>query len=238
MRTPGRGARIWRAAKRWLKRMGLALAACVAIYLAFLLLGFVPICRDYVPPPPEDRVRIFVRTNEIHTDIVVPIAEETGGPAWRSLFPPQEFHADVSGDEWISIGWGSRKFFIETPTWSDLTLENFCLAMFTPNEAVLHVEYLPTVASSATFREVWITRARYRELAAFLRSTVGPTNELGAATLASNRTYGCRDRFFEATGTYHLFNTCNQWTGRGLAGAGVPTGLWTPLKEHVLWRLP
>jgi len=28
------------------------------------------------------------------------------------------------------------------------------------------------------------------------------------------------NQFYEATGSYHLFSTCNQWTARGLRSAG------------------
>ena len=56
--------------------------------------------------------------------------------------------------------------------------------------------------------------------------------------LATEVSYGNHDRFYLSRGRYHLFNTCNQWTGRGLARAGVPTGIWTPLVGHVRWHLP
>jgi hypothetical protein len=67
---------------------------------------------------------------------------------------------------------------------------------------------------------------------------VGGTDERGYASLASDSSYGSTDRFYTATGRYHCFNTCNQWTGRGLARAGVPVGIWTPLKPQVLCWLP
>ncbi|MCK5672703.1 MAG: DUF2459 domain-containing protein, partial [Spirochaetales bacterium] len=34
--------------------------------------------------------------------------------------------------------------------------------------------------------------------------------------------------FFEASGLYSLFNTCNNWTSRGLRKSGINTHLWTP----------
>jgi len=40
--------------------------------------------------------------------------------------------------------------------------------------------------------------------------------------------------FFEAAGTYSLFNTCNNWTSQALKQAGIGTHLWTPFT----WGVP
>lgn len=217
----------------------MTIGAFVALYILFVLTGFIPINVDYVPPPVDDRVRIFIRTNEIHTDFVVPVNDEATGIDWRPLFPADRFtKRDVTRDKYVAIGWGAQKFFIETPTWGDLTLYNFCRAMFWPSPSVMHVEYMPNPQPGPNMREVWITRENYRVLSEHLRSSCGEKDESGAVQTITELTYGKSDRFFASDGTYHLFNTCNQWTGRGLAKIGVPTGLWTPLKEHVLWRLP
>jgi len=103
---------------------------------------------------------------------------------------------------------------------------------------VLHVEYLFDAGPGEYFHEVLLSRQQYRELVAFVESSIGAIGEHGAAEPVTSVTYGSTDRFYFATGRYHAFNTCNQWTGRGLARAGVPVGIWTPLKPHVLWRLP
>jgi hypothetical protein len=85
---------------------------------------------------------------------------------------------------------------------------------------------------------VYVTRSRYAELVRFVRASVGPLDDAGAVVLASDKSYGDRDRFYRARGRYHLFNTSNQWTGRGLKRAQVPVGIWTPLKHQVLLWLP
>ena len=42
------------------------------------------------------------------------------------------------------------------------------------------------------------------------------------------------DVFYDAPGTYHLGNTCNQGTSDTLAAAGVRTGVWTPFAGGVM----
>ncbi len=228
----------WLRIKRWANRCALAVAVPIGIYAAFLLLGFVPINGGYQTPPADDRVRIFIRSNEIHTDIVMPTVHEELGIDWRRRFPPEHFVASVGDSPYVAVGWGNRKFFLETPTWGDLKVANVIGALFWPSESVLHVEYLPRSAADYLPRSVLITKEQYRDLVRFVEGSLADCDEEGCALTASPVTYGAADRFYTSTGRYHCFNTCNQWTGRGLARAGVPVGIWTPLKPQVLCWLP
>jgi len=49
--------------------------------------------------------------------------------------------------------------------------------------------------------------------------------------------YGRTDAFYEATGRYGLFFTCNQWTGQALRASGVPMPAWTPFDFNITWQL-
>jgi uncharacterized protein (TIGR02117 family) len=137
----------------------------------------------------------------------------------------------------VAIGWGNRAFFVDTPRWTDAKLSTALGAVF-PSETVLHVEYLGDVVSGPYFRELRISRAQYQRLADFVRESTGETDEIGQGILATKSSYNYRDRFYVASGSYHAFNNCNQWTGRALKAAGVPTGIWTPLKSQVSCWLP
>jgi uncharacterized protein (TIGR02117 family) len=224
--------------RRWIWRGALLIASPILIYAAFLVLGFVPIHANYQPPPGEDRVRLFVRSNEIHTDIVMPTVHEELAVDWREVFPPRDFAASTAAAPYVAVGWGNRRFFLETPTWAEFKLSAAVGALFWPSESVLHVEYLSSGAPGPWMREVFVTRAQYAELVRFVRSSVGKCDSKGCAITASQVTYGPADRFYASGGKYHCFNTCNQWTGRGLAKAGLPVGIWTPMKQQVLCWLP
>jgi uncharacterized protein (TIGR02117 family) len=228
----------WSRLRRWLGRGLCAFVLFWLAYACFLLLGFVPVNRGYQVPPEEDRVRIFIRSSDIHTDFVMPISLEGTDVDWGGLFSSRHFHAPLNGAKYVAVGWGSRGFYVETKTWADLKIGTLLMALFTPSESVLHVEYLWDLIPGPGMDEVLITREQYQELTAFVQSTIGETDETGAAVLATEVSYNDYDRFYLARGRYHMFNTCNQWTGRGLHRAGVPTGLWTPLVVHVRCQLP
>ena len=224
--------------RHWLWRGVYAFVLFWLAYACFLLLGFIPVNRGYTLPPEDDRVRIFIRSSDIHTDFVMPIELSDPAVDWSKLFPTRHFPKPLAGAKYVAVGWGSRGFYVETPTWADLKVRTLLTALFTPSESVLHVEYLWDARPGPTMDEVLITREQYRELAAFVQSTIGETDETGAAVLATNVSYHDYDRFYLSSGRYHMFNTCNQWTGRGLARAGVPTGIWTPYVIHVRCQLP
>jgi uncharacterized protein (TIGR02117 family) len=227
-----------RSARCWLKRLATAIGCLILLYLGFVLSGFVPVNRGGDIPTADDRVRLFVRSNEIHTDIVMPVHHERLGIDWRETFPPEHFWGDVRSANYVAVGWGDRGFFVETPRWSDLKLSTALYALFWPSEAVLHVEYLAEPVPGERMHEVYVSSDQYARLVEFMQASIGARDNRGAAVTATDVTYGTWDRFYVASSRYHAFNTCNQWTGRGLKRAGVPVGIWTPLKQQVLLWLP
>ena len=174
--------------KKWLRRAGLAVAAGAVVYALFLLLGFVPVNLGYTPPVAADTVRIFVRSNEIHTDLVLPVVCDDPATDWRTRFPPEHFQTNVSEYRYVAVGWGNRQFYVETPRWSDLKVTSAVAALCWPSETVLHVEYLYDVAEGECFQEVLVSRQQYRELAAFVESSIGATDDLDVAEPATTVT--------------------------------------------------
>lgn len=236
--SPAASATFSTRVRRWLRRAGLLAGGLATFYAVFLVLGFVPIHLGYQPPPADNRVRIFVRNSDIHTDIVLPTMHEDLEIDWRESFPPEHFAGDISQSPYVAIGWGNREFFIETPTWAEFKISTAARALLWPSQSVLHVEYLPPSAPDYLPHEVYITREAYQDLARFVQASLGERDRQGHGITASKKTYGISDRFYVASGRYHCFNTCNQWTGRGLSRAGIPVGIWTPLRPQVLLWLP
>ncbi len=208
------------------------------LYGLFLLAGFLP-ARGSYQPPPDDYVTIFVRSNDIHTDIVLPVHDERSNFDWRQVFPPSDVKDKRAAQaEYIAIGWGDRGFFINTRTWDDLQLSTVAHAALWPSETVLHADYMFTAKPSPWMHELRISRQQHLKLIRYIESYLPLRNADGSAIPASEVTYGNTDRFYQSAGRYHLFSTCNQWTGAGLRTAEQPCGIWTPTKTHVLYWLP
>ena len=69
---------------------------------------------------------VFISTNGIHLDIIVPRKNLTKG-----LQQELEISESV---EYISFGWGDREFYLETPTWNDFKLSTAVKAIFLISE--------------------------------------------------------------------------------------------------------
>lgn len=126
-------------------------------------------------------------------------------------------------------------FFLETPTWQDFRLVTALRSLFTPSESVLHVEYV-SAPINESYHSIRVSLREYQQVCQFIDESIAKEGD--TAVTATTKTYGVNDRFYHSRGSYHLFNTCNQWTGRGLKRAGVRTGLWTPLQQQVRFWLP
>lgn len=177
-------------------------------------------------------VEAYVISNGVHTDIVLPL--QAAGIDWRADFPLHHARAAPAGAAFIAIGWGDREFYLHTPTWADLTARRALSAVLGRHGALLHLTWL--TREQLPPRASWrlpLTQAQYRRLAAGLRATL----PRGRAVRIAGAQYGDNDAFYEATGRYHLFETCNAWTGRLLRHAGVPMPAWTPFDFNVTWGL-
>ncbi len=181
---------------------------------------------------PQGGVLVYACDNGVHTDLIVPVA--AGGTDWRALFGQAAFIAPVAAYDHIGLGWGSRDFYINTPTWADLDIATAVTSVLW-DETVLHVEYRPRPMAGESCRQWRADPASYARIAGVIRQTLRLSGERPVQAAPG---YGARDAFFVANGQYTILETCNQWTGRALRLAGAPVAPWTPYSFLVTWNLP
>jgi len=181
---------------------------------------------------PEEGVLVYACDNGVHTDLIVPVM--AGGADWRALFGQQAFIAPVTAYDHVGLGWGSRDFYINTPTWADVDVATAVKSVLW-DETVLHVEYRPQPVAGENCRPWRADPASYARIAGFIRDSLRLSGELPVQVAPG---YGARDAFFVANGQYTIVETCNQWTGRALRLAGAPVAPWTPFSFLVTWNLP
>jgi uncharacterized protein (TIGR02117 family) len=181
---------------------------------------------------PEDGVLVYACDNGVHTDLIVPAV--AGGTDWRAPFGQRTFAAPVDSYDHVGFGWGSRDFYINTPTWADLDLAT-ALKSVLWDETVLHVEYRPRPAAGENCRQWLADPAAYQRVTAYIRNTL---RQSAGRPVQAAPGYGQRDAFFVANGQYTVLETCNQWTGRALRLAKAPVAPWTPYSFLVTWNLP
>ena len=222
-----------RAARVALWTLGTILTVPLLWFLVAAILGLVPVNAGWRPP--ETGITIFVRSNGVHTWIVMPKLE--GGRDWRP-YAPAEHLADprYGGASHIAVGYGNREFYLNTPSWGDLTVSTAFAAAFGNGPTLLHVEHVHDPKPDEYQRPIVIRPEEYRRLVDYISARF-QLDAGGRPIPVLGRGYGPADMFYEASGGYSFVLTCNEWTGRALRAAGVRTGLWTPFEQSIMWRL-
>lgn len=195
--------------------------------LAFILPEF-KVNNDFSSP--AKGVKIFIHSNGVHTDFVVPV--RTSVIRWDTVVHPADFGADSTYTH-VSFGWGNKKFYIETPTWNDLTFSTAIIAAFGLGDAAMHVTYYKSAPreSERTISYV-ISEEQYRNLISHISGTF--RYDENGMMLIDHPGYGYHDRFYEAQGHYSFIKTCNEWTGDGMEATGLPAGIWTPMEPSIM----
>jgi uncharacterized protein (TIGR02117 family) len=207
-------------------------AALPAAYLLVaLVLAAWPINRDFVAA--AEGVTIYVRTNGVHAEIVVPTRAE--GIDWSVDHPPQHFRRLAAPLPWIAFGWGDRDVYLNTPTWRELRLTTALVAVSGRGRGAMHVEYVDR-PDAYSARRVRVSVAQYGRLAVYLRASFR-RDDAGRPIRIDAPGYFDTDAFYEAVPVYTFWFTCNEWVRRGLAEAGVRTAAWAPFDAAIFWQM-
>ena len=229
---------IWKArGKRvlvWALRIVAGIVAIpLAYFLAALFLGLVPANVAFYQQA-EGGVVIYVRSNGVHTDIVVPKVNAEAD--WRPFADPSHVRDPaVAAADHVAIGYGAREFYLNTPTWGDLSLSVAFRSLAGMDSTLVHVEHVNQPRREDWQRPIRLSAEQYRRLAAYIRSSFR-LDEDGAPIHVPGG-YTSADTFYEGNGGFSAFYNCNAWTGAALRAAGVRMGLWTPFEQSVMWRL-
>ena len=185
-----------------------------------------PFFRPADAEPGESRT-FYVLASAIHTDLAFP-ADDPDVRAAFGFIAGEGLDPDFPGVRFIVAGWGSRAFYINTPTWADLRPGPLARA-FTLDSAVMHVSLAGAIdETSPAVRRITVPLARWRALLDKVSESFVRDGEDRPAPIRGAE-YGEFDRFYEAHGTFNALVGCNVWTGRMLRVASLRTGFWTPL---------
>ncbi|WP_298160200.1 DUF2459 domain-containing protein [Brevundimonas sp.] len=167
---------------------------------------------------PEAGVAVHVLNNGFHTDLAVPRAalEAGGGPL-------AEASRSVGAGDWILIGWGDAKFFVDTSPMQS-RIPDGLRAFFRPGNASV-VMLDPETGDPARRFAPGSRRTLVLSPEAFagLRNRVQDSLSLaeGRPRLSTARD-GDGAHFFASREHFWIGYLCNSWTARVLNAAGLP----------------
>jgi len=219
---------------KYLLKFLVTLVVCLIIYgIAAYTLPQIKVNSDFKNS--EAGIKLFVISNGVHTDIVLPV--KTDQKDWTKNFPKDSFSVTDPSYNYISFGWGDKGFYLQTPTWSDVKISTAFKAAFGLSETAMHVSFVKEKQEqNEKCRKLIVDSLRYQQLIRYIEASFDKKED--GVVLIKHPGYGHFDRFYEAKGRYSLFNTCNLWTNNALKEIKIQTALWSPLAGGLMASLP
>ncbi|WP_422103829.1 DUF2459 domain-containing protein [Winogradskyella sp.] len=166
---------------------------------------------------------IFLSTNGVHLEIIMPKKDIAGSVLSGIRYD--------HNDNYLSFGWGDENFYINTPTWGDLTFNNAFKAIFLKSPTLVHVTRYRRKKSD--WIAIKVNDSELQKLNHYVFKTF-VLNDDGTKIILKNKGYTANDDFYKAKGNYSCFKTCNSWVNTGFKESGLTSCLWTPFDFGLL----
>ena len=208
--------------KKILKYIAIFLLSLIAYLGVVTLLSYITVNGE-IRKVKKD-VSIYILTNGVHTDIVLPLKNEHFD--WSKQVNPADTKSKDTSFNYVAMGWGDKGFYLETPTWADLKVSTALKATTGISTSAMHVTFYKNMKENVSCKKIQISSENYNKLIAYLNKSF-QTQSGKFLKIETDAVYGKTDVFYEAKGSYSLFYTCNSWANQALKAANQKAALWT-----------
>lgn len=219
-----------------LKKGGIFLLKSILGFVVFIIvyvLAAVGLSRITVNANQEikkQEVTIYILSNGVHTDIVVPVRNNIYD--WSQQIKFSDAKAKDSSATYLAMGWGDKGFYLNTPTWGDLKFSTAFKAATGLSTSAMHCTFYHSLKVNPKCKKISISEEDYKSLIGYIKgSFVMSGNTI--SKIDTKAVYGKNDVFYEANGSYNLFFTCNTWANNALKAAHQKAAFWTPYEEGI-----
>jgi uncharacterized protein (TIGR02117 family) len=209
--------------KKTFKYIGLFLLALISYGVLVTLMSYIPVNNNKFAVD-EQKVDIFILSNGVHADVVVPVKNEYYD--WSKQIKFEHTKAKDATAKYVAMGWGDRGFYLETPTWADLKVSTALKATTGLSSSALHTTFYKSIKEDAYCKKISISTLEYQNLVVFITDSF-ETKSGENIKIETDAVYGKNDIFYEAKGSYSLFYTCNSWANQALKSANQKAALHT-----------
>ena len=210
--------------KKLLKFLAYFILSIILYVIVMLVVSYIPVNRDAQQNQSEPIVDVYLNSNGVHTDLVVPY--KTIYKDWSTTLPAINVNKDTLICNYLSVGWGDKGFYLDIEEWSDLDFKTAFNAAFGLSESAMHVTFLKTIKEGDQSKKIKISADNYKKLIRFIEDKFA-TDSNGNYKLIPNASYYKNDVFYDANGRYSFYYTCNTWANQGLKKANLKAALWT-----------
>lgn len=215
--------------KNVLKFLAVIFGIVLVYIICGLLLPLIPVSAKKTNEPKN--IEIYILTNGVHTDLVVPIKNEWMD--WSAEIPFENTRSKRTDYQFLSVGWGDKGFYLDTPTWADLKFSTAFKAAFWLGESAMHCTFYDKMKEGEDCKKIMISKSQYLDLVKFIKDKFDRDQNGKIIFIKTNAVYGDNDAFYDAKGKYSFLETCNTWANDGLKAAGQKAALWTATDKGI-----
>ena len=179
---------------------------------------------------------VYLMKSGIHMDFLLPISNKLKD--WQEDFPISNTRSKDSTYKKIAIGWGSKDFYMNTPTWDDLTLKIFLISNFGLGSSAIHVKYYTdTLPKDSKILSLKLSDNQYKKLVKYIENSLkrSATTKSSFILPKNPKVLSKNDAYYDAKQNYSLLFTCNSWINNGLKASGQKACLWTPNSQGIFY---
>ncbi|WP_406567617.1 TIGR02117 family protein [Chryseobacterium oryctis] len=207
-----------------LKTIGIILGIIILYAALGYLLPFIEVSAK--DDGQNKEIPIYIYTNGVHTDIVMPVKNNLQD--WSAKIPFENTLSKKTDYNYVGIGWGDKGFYLDTPTWADLKFSTAVKAAFWMSESAMHCTYYKEMKEGVDCKKMMISKNQYQKLIRFVDAKFDKDKNGNYILIPTNAVYSDNDAFYDAKGKYSFLNTCNTWANDALKAAEQKAALWTP----------
>ncbi len=197
-----------------------------------LCLSIIPVNKKYCQP--INGIQIWVVSDGIHADFIMPASNAAFD--WWKILGIEHYGASKKDITYLCFGWGDKGFYMEIPTWDDLTLKIAAKAVLVPSSTCMHVTAHTKLPDRKYSVPILVNDEKYKQLCHYILNYFEKDTQQRVIRIPEY-SFSDLDCFYEGTGSYHCFNTCNYWVSRGLKKIGVTSPVWSPLAKGIFYQL-
>ena len=151
--------------------------------------------------------------------------------------------ADKIQRPYLAFGWGSQDFYLNFPNWSDVLWRPWKALCIVPHtisgfgKTALHTCYTYEPNLGTDCRRLTLSIAQYDMLVKYILES-GKRNDAGCFIRVPHDRQDHDAGFYEGTGRYSPFFTCNTWANSALKVCGQKCCLWTAFSPPISWKYP
>jgi uncharacterized protein (TIGR02117 family) len=212
-----------------------SVASLLVLYMLAAVAGGMTTGPRHETPVATPTQSIALVIGPAHTDLLLPLTPLTRTAfAFAGLDGVPVTHPDA---EWLVIGWGARGVYTTMGTWGDVSMPALWRGA-TGDEAVIRMDVLGPIDTSAGIDVIAVTDGQMAALLDAILASLTRDGD-GQPLALPEAGFTVTDRYYAATGTFHIARTCNVWMSETLRAAGIPFGIWTPTPYAMrlsIWR--